>query len=113
VPKLNALARARMKSPAASGQPRITSQKSRDDTVSKISSLRGVDTKLANMICDEILDSHTAVHWHDIVGQDAAKDALREMVILPALRPEFFTGLYFPSFPHYSGFSRLLNMSAL
>ncbi|CAH1116721.1 unnamed protein product [Phaedon cochleariae] len=60
-------------------------------------SLRGVDPKLAQAILDEILEGGHPVQWEDIVGQDTAKQALQEMVILPSLRPELFTGLRTPA----------------
>lgn len=34
---------------------------------------------------------HT-IQLSDVAGQEMAKQALREIVILPALRPDFFTG---------------------
>lgn len=59
--------------------------------------LRGVDPKLAQSILDEIVEGGQSVQWDDIVGQDTAKQALQEMVILPSLRPELFTGLRSPA----------------
>lgn len=48
-------------------------------------SLKGLDeTELAS--CD--LCSSLAVSFQDIAGQELAKQALQEIVILPALRPE-------------------------
>ncbi|UYV64713.1 hypothetical protein LAZ67_3001734 [Cordylochernes scorpioides] len=59
-------------------------------------SLKGVDPKLAQVILDEIVDGSPPVGFVDIAGQEVAKQALREMVILPTLRPELFTGLRSP-----------------
>ncbi|XP_077296765.1 spastin isoform X8 [Arctopsyche grandis] len=59
--------------------------------------LRGVDSKLAQIILDEIVDGGPKIQWEDIAGQEAAKQALQEMVVLPALRPELFTGLRAPA----------------
>ncbi|KAJ1529317.1 hypothetical protein ONE63_006108 [Megalurothrips usitatus] len=59
--------------------------------------LKGVDTKLANLILDEIVEGSCPVQWDDIAGQKVAKQALQEMVILPSLRPELFTGLRAPA----------------
>ncbi|KAM4603661.1 spastin [Polymixia lowei] len=59
--------------------------------------LKNVDSKLANLILNEIVDSGSSVRFEDIAGQDLAKQALQEIVILPALRPELFTGLRAPA----------------
>ncbi|XP_052769250.1 spastin-like [Mya arenaria] len=59
--------------------------------------LKGVDKKLAETILNEIIDSGPAVAFQDIAGQETAKQALQEIVILPALRPELFTGLRAPA----------------
>lgn len=60
-------------------------------------SMKGVDGKMAQGIMDEILDSAPTVSWDDIAGQEVAKKALQEIVILPNLRPELFTGLRAPA----------------
>ncbi|XP_077994184.1 spastin-like isoform X1 [Glandiceps talaboti] len=63
----------------------------------KLAGLKSIDPVLANRILDEIVDSGIAVKWRDIAGQDIAKQALQEIVILPSLRPELFTGLRAPA----------------
>ncbi|KAK8780506.1 hypothetical protein V5799_018152, partial [Amblyomma americanum] len=63
---------------------------------SRMSTLKGVDSRLAHMILDEIVDGGPTVLFSDIAGQEVAKQALSEMVILPTDRPELFTGLRAP-----------------
>lgn len=58
---------------------------------------RNVDPKLAQVIMDEVVEGGQPVAWDDIVGQESSKQALQEMVILPTLRPELFTGLRAPA----------------
>ncbi|XP_046402833.1 spastin isoform X2 [Ischnura elegans] len=59
--------------------------------------LKGVDPKLAQLILDEVLEGGPPVEWGDIAGQESGKQALQEMAVLPALRPELFTGLRAPA----------------
>ncbi|KAG0042304.1 hypothetical protein BGZ83_000612 [Gryganskiella cystojenkinii] len=67
------------------------------ETKTKISRLKNIDSKLANMILNEVMIDGATVTWDDIAGLTFAKQALKEIVILPALRPELFTGLRAPA----------------
>nr|XP_023411018.1 spastin isoform X5 [Loxodonta africana] len=67
--------------------PPTAAQKKKD-----LKNFRNVDSNLANLIMNEIVDNGTAVKFDDIAGQELAKQALQEIVILPSLRPELGEG---------------------
>ncbi|XP_037081064.1 spastin-like [Pollicipes pollicipes] len=67
------------------------------DGPTSTSGLKGVDPKLAQVILDEIIDAGPVVTLDDMAGNESAKRALHELVILPSVRPELFTGLRAPA----------------
>ncbi|XP_022046983.1 spastin-like isoform X2 [Acanthochromis polyacanthus] len=75
------------------GRPAAVKQPPKKD----LKNFKNVDSKLAHLILNEIVDSGASVSFEDIAGQNLAKQALQEIVILPALRPELFTGLRAPA----------------
>jgi len=92
------------------GSPVRTSESSAEDednTVAdlwrkrKVDILRklpaGVDEQAAKQILNEIVVQGDEVHWSDIAGLEVAKNALREAVVYPFLRPDLFMGLREPA----------------
>ena len=67
-----------------------------DCTSSPLSSLSNIDTGLAHSLLDEVIQNGKQIYFDDIVGQDAAKEALRESIVLPSLRSDIFKGLRSP-----------------
>ncbi|KAK4159657.1 oligomeric complex COG6-domain-containing protein [Cladorrhinum sp. PSN259] len=57
----------------------------------------GVDEHAAKQILNEIVVQGDEVHWNDIAGLEIAKNALRETVVYPFLRPDLFMGLREPA----------------
>lgn len=57
----------------------------------------GVDKTAAKQILNEIVVRGDEVHWNDIAGLEPAKNALREAVVYPFLRPDLFMGLREPA----------------
>ncbi|KAG0239932.1 hypothetical protein BGW41_007415 [Actinomortierella wolfii] len=67
------------------------------ETKTRVSKVKNIDKKLVDTILHEVLVDGAAVTWDDIAGLSFAKQALKEIVILPSLRPELFTGLRAPA----------------
>ena len=55
--------------------------------------LKNVDPTFVEMIENEIIAHELDVTWDDIAGLASAKKAVMEIVVLPLLRPDLFTGL--------------------
>ncbi|KAH3868628.1 hypothetical protein DPMN_031779 [Dreissena polymorpha] len=68
-----------------SDKKRVPDRKAKDIKNLK---LKGIDKDLAEKIINEIIDSGPQVTSQDIVGQEKAKTALHEIVVLPALNPQ-------------------------
>lgn len=58
---------------------------------------KGVDEGAAKQIFNEIVVQGDEVHWEDVAGLDTAKNALKEAVVYPFLRPDLFLGLREPA----------------
>ena len=57
----------------------------------------GVDESAAKQILNDIVVQGDEVRWGDIAGLEVAKNALREAVVYPFLRPDLFMGLREPA----------------
>ncbi|KAL3177270.1 hypothetical protein MRX96_009956 [Rhipicephalus microplus] len=58
--------------------------------------LKGVDSRLAQVILNDIVYGGPEVLFSDIAGQELAKQVLTETVVLPVDQPQLFTGLRAP-----------------
>jgi SpoVK/Ycf46/Vps4 family AAA+-type ATPase len=58
---------------------------------------KGVDELAAKQILNEIVVKGDEVHWADVAGLQIAKNALKEAVVYPFLRPDLFMGLREPA----------------
>lgn len=57
----------------------------------------GIEEAAATQILNDIIVQGDEVHWGDIAGLEVAKNALRETVVYPFLRPDLFMGLREPA----------------
>lgn len=57
----------------------------------------GVDEAAAKQILNDIVIQGDEVRWSDVAGLEIAKNALRETVVYPFLRPDLFMGLREPA----------------
>ena len=52
----------------------------------------GIDNSMIERILDEVLESTSGIKFDDVIGHQQAKSTLKEMLVLPAMRPDLFTG---------------------
>lgn len=58
---------------------------------------KGCDELAAKQIFNEVVVKGDEVHWDDVAGLEGAKNALKEAVVYPFLRPDLFMGLREPA----------------
>ncbi|CAG5087793.1 Oidioi.mRNA.OKI2018_I69.PAR.g11636.t1.cds [Oikopleura dioica] len=56
----------------------------------------GIDNAMIERILDEVMESTSGIRFEDVIGHQQAKSTLKEMLILPAMRPDLFTGIRAP-----------------
>ncbi len=75
---------------------KITPQATKDKQGKVDDSLPCIDTQFADSLLNEVVSSGNNTTFKNIVGNEHAKQQLRENVLLPSLRPDLFTGLRNP-----------------
>lgn len=56
----------------------------------------GLESSMIERILDEVVESTSGIKFADVIGHNCAKETLREMLVLPAMRPDLFTGIRAP-----------------
>jgi len=109
IPRINRAAELRLKNnnistssskvrPANTSNPGARKSSDKEGLRKACQVIKGCDGKLVETILNEVIPKGaTGVSWADVSGQEKAKSALHEMVVLPTLRPELFTGLREPA----------------
>lgn len=58
--------------------------------------LKGIDKAMIEMIQSEIVTNLESTDWANIAGLEAAKSKIKQIAILPLIRPDLFTGVRAP-----------------
>lgn len=58
--------------------------------------LKGIDKAMVEMIQSEIVSNLENTDWANIAGLEAAKSKIKQIAILPLIRPDLFTGVRAP-----------------
>lgn len=67
-----------------------------DDNDEAIIKSLNINPDMGRQILNDMNSNDDEVHWDDIAGLEGAKQALKEAVVWPLLRPDLFTGLREP-----------------
>jgi SpoVK/Ycf46/Vps4 family AAA+-type ATPase len=59
--------------------------------------LKALDQTMVESIENEILEKDSTMTWDDIAGLKEAKKSVKEIIILPMMRPDLFRGIRAPS----------------
>lgn len=76
--------------------PATGDRQSQYDYVLKDERLQNIDPKLAEKILAELVTDCTNVTWESIAGLADVKSRVKEMVVMPMLRPDLFRGIRAP-----------------
>ncbi|KAI0157041.1 AAA-domain-containing protein [Hypoxylon sp. FL1284] len=83
--------------PATEGEKKAKSEWEKKKKATLKNLPPGIDDAAAKAIFNEIVVQGDEVHWTDVAGLEIAKNALREAVVYPFLRPDLFMGLREPA----------------
>lgn len=73
-----------------------STQENKENSLMKDEHLKGIDKSMIELIKSEIISNLEGIEWTKIAGLNAAKSKIREVAILPLLRPDLFTGIRTP-----------------
>ncbi|MFX1446258.1 MAG: AAA family ATPase [Promethearchaeota archaeon] len=82
----------RMKTGGRSVSRGVISKPSEDKSETKGEGVSDEEQELLNMISGTIVTESPQVRWIEIAGLENCKQALREAIVLPMVKPELFTG---------------------
>lgn len=77
-------------------KPCKSNDDNKENKLFKDDRLKGIDKSMIELIKSEIIFNLEGIDWSKVAGLDAAKSKIREVAILPLLRPDLFTGIRTP-----------------
>lgn len=80
----------------ASGESGLSERHAKYAYVLDDERIKGIDSNLVGRILDELIVDCKDVTWESIAGLKDVKSRIQEMVVLPMLRPDLFTGIRAP-----------------